>query len=183
MPIQHAAGSVLRRMNRPGDEKTLMERIRSLRAAIPGVVLRTTLIVGFPGETEEEFETLCRFVREARFDKLGVFCYSREEGTPAGSMPGQIPEEVKERRRDVLETIQADIVEEKQQALVGRTLTVLAEGYDRIAACWYGRSYMEAPDIDGKIFFTGSGSIKAGDFVEVTIESTLDFDLIGRIEE
>lgn len=183
MPIQHAAGSVLRRMNRPGDEKTLMERIRSLRAAIPGVVLRTTLIVGFPGETEEEFETLCRFVKEARFDKLGVFCYSREEGTPAGSMPGQIPEEVKERRRDVLETIQADIVEEKQQALVGRTLTVLAEGYDRIAACWYGRSYMEAPDIDGKIFFTGSGSIKAGDFVEVTIETTLDFDLIGRIEE
>ncbi len=183
MPIQHGVGSVLRRMNRPGNEETLLKTIADLRKNIPGVVLRTTLIVGFPGETEEEFEGLCNFVKAAKFDKLGVFCYSREEGTPAYDMPEQIPEEVKERRRDVLETIQADVVEAKQQALVGKTLTVLAEGYDRFGECWYGRSYMEAPDIDGKIFFTGEGSIVPGTFVQVTVEDTMDFDLIGRCVE
>ena len=183
MPIQHGVGSVLRRMNRPGNEETLLKTIADLRKNIPGVVLRTTLIVGFPGETEEEFEGLCNFVKAAKFDKLGVFCYSREEGTPAYDMPEQIPEEVKERRRDVLETIQADVVEAKQQALVGKTLIVLAEGYDRFGECWYGRSYMEAPDIDGKIFFTGEGSIVPGTFVQVTVEDTMDFDLIGRCVE
>ncbi len=183
MPIQHAVGSVLRRMNRPGNEKSLLKTVQTLREKIPGVVLRTTLIVGFPGETEEEFEGLCNFVREAKFDKLGVFCYSREEGTPAYEMPDQIPDEVKERRRDVIETIQADVVEQKQQAMLGKTLSVLVEGFDRYGECWYGRSYMEAPDIDGKIFFTGSGSILPGRFVDVTIEETMDFDLIGRMEE
>lgn len=183
MPIQHAVGSVLKRMNRPGDAQSLLKTIETLRERIPNVVLRTTLIVGFPGETEQEFEELCHFVRAAKFDKLGVFCYSREEDTPAYDMPDQIPDEVKERRRDVIETIQADVVEQKQQQLIGKTLTVLAEGFDRFGECWYGRSYMEAPDIDGKIFFTGSGSIAAGDFVTVTIEDTMDFDLIGRKEE
>ncbi len=182
MPIQHAVGSVLTRMKRPGNEKTLMELIRKLRSRVPNVVLRTTLIVGFPGETEEEFEALCNFVKEAEFDKLGVFCYSQEEGTPAAEMPNQISDEVKERRRDVLETIQADIVEKKQQAMVGKTFRVLVEGYDRFGECWYGRSYMEAPDIDGKIFFTGDGSIRAGEFLNVRIEEAMDFDLIGRIE-
>lgn len=183
MPIQHGVGSVLKRMNRPGDTESLLRTLKTLRDKIPNVVLRTTLIVGFPGETEEEFEALCRFVREAKFDKLGVFCYSREEGTPAYEMEDQIPDEVKERRRDVIETIQADVVEEKQQALLGKTLQVLVEGFDRFAECWYGRSYMEAPDIDGKIFFTGGSSLKAGQFVKVTIEETMDFDLIGRITE
>ncbi len=183
MPIQHAVGSVLARMKRPGNEKSLMELIKTLRKRIPGVVLRTTLIVGFPGETEEEFEALCNFVKEAEFDKLGVFCYSQEEGTPAAEMPDQIPEDVKERRREVLETIQADIVEKKQQAMIGKKFQVLVEGFDRFGECWYGRSYMEAPDIDGKIFFTGEGSIRPGDLLTVTIEDTMDFDLIGRIEE
>ncbi len=179
MPIQHGVGSVLKRMNRPGDRQSLLALLQTLRAKVPNVVLRTTLIVGFPGETEEEFEALCTFVREAQFDKLGVFCYSREEGTPAYDLPDQIEEEVKERRRDVLETIQADIVEQKQQALIGKELTVLTEGYDRFGECWFGRSYMEAPDIDGKIFFTGNGSIQPGRFVRVSIEDTMDFDLIG----
>ncbi len=183
MPIQHAAGSVLARMKRPGNEKALMKLINTLRERIPNVVLRTTLIVGFPGETEEEFETLCNFVKEAQFDKLGVFCYSQEEGTPAAEMPDQIPEDVKERRREVIETIQADIVEKKQAALVGKTLKVLVEGYDRFGECWYGRSYMEAPDIDGKIFFTGGSSVQPGEMLDVTIEEVMDFDLIGRIEE
>ena len=179
MPIQHAVGSVLKRMNRPGDRQSLLDLLKKLREKVPNVVLRTTLIVGFPGETEEEFEELCTFVREAQFDKLGVFCYSREEGTPAFEMPDQIDDEVKERRRDVLETIQADVVEQKQHALIGKELTVLTEGYDRFGECWYGRSYMEAPDIDGKIFFTGEGSIQPGKFVTVSIEDTMDFDLIG----
>ncbi|MBQ8893727.1 MAG: 30S ribosomal protein S12 methylthiotransferase RimO [Clostridia bacterium] len=183
MPIQHAVGSVLKRMNRPGNAESLLNTVNTLRSKIPGVVLRTTLIVGFPGETEEEFEELCNFVRAAEFEKLGVFCYSREEGTPAYEMPDQIPEEVKERRRDVIETIQADVVEKKQQALVGKTLSVLVEGFDRFGECWYGRSYMEAPDIDGKIFFTGGSSVLPGTFVKVTVEDTMDFDLIGRIEE
>ena len=183
MPIQHGVGSVLKRMNRPGDTESLLNTLRTLREKLPDVVLRTTLIVGFPGETEEEFDALCRFVREAQFDKLGVFCYSREEGTPAYDMEDQIPDEVKERRRDVIETIQADVVEAKQQALLGKTMKVLVEGFDRFAECWYGRSYMEAPDIDGKIFFTGGSSLQAGQFVNVTIEETMDFDLIGRITE
>ncbi len=180
MPIQHGVGSVLKRMNRPGDEESLLALVDNLRARIPNVTLRTTLIVGFPGETEEEFEALCNFVRKAQFDKLGVFCYSREEDTPAYDLPDQIEEEVKERRRDVIETIQADIVEQKQAAMVGKTLTVLVEGFDRFGECWYGRSVMEAPDIDGKIFFTGAGSIVPGAFIAIEIEDTMDFDLIGR---
>ncbi|MBR6794438.1 MAG: 30S ribosomal protein S12 methylthiotransferase RimO [Clostridia bacterium] len=183
MPIQHAAGSVLQRMKRPGNEKTLMKLINTLRKEIPNVVLRTTVIVGFPGETEEEFEILCNFIKEAQFDKLGVFCYSQEEGTSAALMEDQIPEDVKERRREVIETIQADIVEKKQAAMVGKTFKVLVEGYDRISECWFGRSYMEAPDIDGKIFFTGGSSITPGEMVDVTIEDVIDFDLVGRIAE
>lgn len=183
MPIQHAAGSVLQRMKRPGNEKTLMKLINTLREQIPNVVLRTTVIVGFPGETEEEFEILCNFIKEAQFDKLGVFCYSQEEGTTAALMEDQIPEDVKERRREVIETIQADIVEKKQAAMVGKTFKVLVEGYDRISECWFGRSYMEAPDIDGKIFFTGGSSVTPGEMVNVTIEEVIDFDLVGRIAE
>ena len=181
MPIQHAVGSVLKRMNRPGDRESLLALLEKLRAKVPSVVLRTTLIVGFPGETDEEFEELCSFVRQAKFDKLGVFCYSREEGTPAYDLPNQIEDEVKERRRDVLETIQADVVEQKQQAMIGKQIEVLTEGYDRFGECWYGRSYMEAPDIDGKIFFAGNGSIMPGKFVSVSIEDAMDFDLIGEI--
>ncbi len=183
MPIQHGIGSVLKRMNRPGNEESLLKLLERLRAQVPNVALRTTLIVGFPGETEEEFDALCRFVRKAEFDKLGIFCYSREEGTPAYEMPDQIEDEVKQRRQEILENIQADIVEKKQAALIGKRLRVLAEGYDRFGECWYGRSYMEAPDIDGKIFFTGGSSIESGSFLTVRIEDVMDFDLIGVVEE
>ncbi len=179
MPIQHAVGSVLKRMNRPGNEEQLLALLEKLRSRIPDVTLRTTLIVGFPGETEEEFDRLCRFVRKAKFDKLGVFCYSREEGTPAYDFDGQIDDQVKEKRRDILETVQTDVVEEKQAALVGQTLTVLVEGYDRFGECWYGRSLREAPDIDGKIFFTGGTHLEVGAFVRVEIQEVMDYDLIG----
>ncbi len=183
MPIQHASGKILSAMRRPGNEETLLKTIQTLRQQIPQVVLRTTLIVGFPGETEEDFDLLCRFVREARFDKLGVFCYSREEGTPAYDMAHQVDEALKVRRKEVLETIQTDVVEEKQRHLIGTTFCVLVEGYDRFAEFWYGRSYMEAPDIDGKIFFTGGGTITAGCFLPVTITETIDYDLVGIVKE
>ncbi len=179
MPIQHGVGSVLKRMNRPGDEEQLLALLEKLRAKVPDVTLRTTLIVGFPGETDEEFDALCRFVRKAKFDKLGVFCYSREEDTPAYDFPDQIEEEVKEKRREILDTVQTDVVEEKQAALLGKTLTVLVEGYDRFGECWFGRSVREAPDIDGKIFFTGGNDITIGDFLQVEIEEAMDYDLIG----
>ena len=183
MPIQHGVGSVLKRMNRPGNEEQLLALLHKLRERVPDVTLRTTLIVGFPGETEEEFDALCRFVRKAQFDKLGVFCYSREEGTPAYDFPHQIEEEIKEKRRDILETVQTDVVEERQAAMPGKTLTVLVEGFDRFGECWYGRSVREAPDIDGKIFFTGGSNITIGDFVKVEIEEVMDYDLIGSVKE
>jgi len=179
MPIQHGVGSVLKRMNRPGDRQQLLDLLARLRSRIPNVTLRTTLIVGFPGETEEEFDQLCTFVREAQFDKLGVFCYSREEGTPAYDFDGQIDDEVKEKRREILETVQTDVVEQRQAQMPGRTLTVLVEGYDRFGECWYGRSVREAPDIDGKIFFTGGTQVHVGYFVQVKIEEVMDYDLIG----
>lgn len=183
MPIQHASGKILSAMNRPGDDESLLETIEKIRAKLPNVALRTTLIVGFPGETDEDFEILCNFVRAAKFDKLGVFTFSPEEGTPAYEMPHQIDEPIKERRREILEMIQAEVAEEKQAALIGKDLTVLVEGYDRFGECWYGRSFMEAPDIDGKIFFTCQSAVKSGDFVTVTIEETMDFDLLGTMKE
>lgn len=180
MPIQHSVGSVLKRMNRPGDEESLLALLAKLRARIPNLTLRTTLIVGFPGETEEEFDALCGFIRKAQFDKLGVFPYYREEDTPAYDFPDQVDEEIKQKRAEVVETIQADIVEQKQAALLGKTLAVRAEGFDQFAECWYGRSPMEAPDIDGKIFFTAERRPALGELIAVEIEDTMDFDLIGR---
>lgn len=179
MPIQHAAGPVLKAMNRPGDDQSLLKTIEDFRKKLPQITLRTTLIVGFPGETEEDFETLCNFVRKAKFDKLGVFTFSPEEGTPAFEMVDQIEEEVKERRQEILEMIQAEIMEEKQSALIGQELTVLVEGYDRFGECWFGRSFMEAPDIDGKIFFTAEEPMQIGAFAQVEISDVIDFDLMG----
>lgn len=179
MPVQHSEQSVLSRMNRPGGREQLLELIDRIRQKLPQAILRTTLIVGFPGESEEEFEGLCEFVKAAKFDRLGVFAYSREEGTPAFDFDGQIDDAVKARRAEVIEDIQSEIVYEKLQDAVGKQLVVLCEGYDRLAECNYGRSYGEAPDIDGKIFFTGKAA--AGQMVRVEITDMLDFDLIGEI--
>lgn len=179
MPIQHSEQSVLSRMNRPGNREQLLSLIKDIRTKLPQAVLRTTLIAGFPGESEAEFEGLCNFVREARFDRLGVFPYSREAGTPAYDFEGQLDESIKLRRAEVIEDIQSDIAYEKLQKTVGKKLKVLCEGFDRLAECYYGRSYSEAPDIDGKIFFTGTAA--PGQFVNVEITDMLDFDLIGEI--
>lgn len=180
MPIQHADGDVLRRMRRPGNAQQLLELVAKLREQIPGLVLRTTVMVGFPGETEKEFDTLCRFLKAARFDKLGVFRFSPEEGTPAYDMDGQVPDDVKASRAESVELLQSEIVLEKQQAVIGSVLDVLCEGYDRYAECYFGRSSMEAPDIDGKIFFTSDSVVCSGEFVKVKITECMDFEMIGE---
>ncbi len=136
---------------------------------MPGIVLRTTLITGFPGETEEQFEELCQFVQEIRFERLGCFPYSAEEGTPAGERTDQVDPEVRQRRADIIMELQMGIMEEYNQGLVGSDLEVVVEGYDRYAASYFGRSAADAPDIDGKIFFyqpqeAGGGPVSAGTY-------------------
>ncbi len=182
IPIQHADGGVLRAMNRPGDYDSLIGLIERIRRYLPDVTLRTTLIVGFPGETPEQFETLCRFVKAARFDKLGVFAYSPEEGTPAADLPDQIDEEEKARRLDIIMQLQQRISAEKLEEKVGEVLEVLVEEYDEESECFVGRSRGDAPDIDGKVFFHANQA-DAGDLVKIRITAALDYDLIGEIEE
>lgn len=180
MPIQHSEAYVLKKMHRPGNRSDLTALLDKIRKVMPDAVIRTTLIAGFPGERAEDFEGLCDFVRTAQFDRLGVFPYSREEGTPAFDAPEQVPEEEKVRRAEIIEDIQSEVAYQKLSAAVGTEKEVLVEGYDRLAECWFGRSYGEAPDIDGKIFFTGK-NLRAGQFVQVKIEDLLDFDLIGEV--
>lgn len=181
MPLQHASGAVLKSMRRAGDRESLTALIRKIRAKIPGIVLRTTLMVGFPGETEEDFAELTDFVREIRFDRMGCFAYSQEEGTPAAEMDNQIEEDVKERRAEILMDKQMDIMQEDSEKLIGSELEVLVEGFDRYAECWFGRSYRDAPDIDGKIFFrVGHKKPMLGSLITVQIDDCMDADLFGE---
>ena len=181
MPIQHASKNVLSAMNRPGDSDSLLSLVQTLRERIPGVILRTTVMVGFPGETDEDFEELCVFLKRARFDRLGVFAFSSETGTPAAEMQNEVQDDVKTARAETVELLQSQIVLEKSDALVGQTFEVICEGFDRFAECYFGRSYMEAPDIDGKIFFSSENIVCSGDIVRVRITECMDFELIGEI--
>lgn len=182
IPIQHADGGVLSAMNRPGDEDSLRELISRIRQKVPGIVLRTTVMVGFPGETPQQFERLCAFVRDMRFERLGCFAFSPEEGTPAAAMPGQIPEEEKQRRRDIIMEEQALVAARYNESQIGRPLEVLVESYDRYAGCWFGRSAADAPDIDGKVFFTAQrGKVRPGDMVRIEITGAMDWDLMGDL--
>ena len=183
MPIQHASDSVLRRMGRKTTKAELLERIRSIRERIPDICLRTTLISGFPGETEEEHEQLKAFVKECRFDRLGVFAYSAEEGTPAAAMDGQIPEEEKERRRDEIMELQQDIAFANGELKEGRVLDVMIEGKVEQENAYVGRTYMDAPDVDGLIFVQTGEELMTGDFVRVRVTGALEYDLIGEIED
>ncbi len=183
IPIQHCDGEILRMMNRVGDDKTLRELVSKLRRKIPGIILRTTLIAGFPGETEEQFEALCQFVKDVKFDRLGCFAYSAEEGTPAADFPDQVDEETKQRRADIIMETQMLINDEVCEAMLGRTLEVVVEGFDRYAECFFGRSQSEAPEIDGKIFFTSPRPLAIGEYVNVEIDSVMDYDLIGSVVE
>ena len=181
IPLQHAAGNVLKRMNRPGNRETLTALIERIRAAVPDITLRTTVMVGFPGETEEDFEELCEFIKDARFQRLGCFAFSPEEDTPAYKLPDQLEDEVKFRRRDIVMEEQARISDACNEAMIGKTVTVLTESFDRYAECWFGRTEGDAPDIDGKVFFTATRPVQPGDMVEVAITDTMDWDLIGEM--
>ena len=179
IPLQHASGRVLKAMNRRGDRESLTALMRKIREKVPGVILRTTLITGFPGETEVDFTELAEFVKEVAFERLGCFAYSQEEGTPAAELPGQLDEDVKEHRAEIIMDDQMNIMARKGEAFLGRELEVMTEGFDRYAECWFGRSYMDAPDIDGKVFFTAAEKPRLGEFVTVKVEDCMDCDLIG----
>ena len=184
LPIQHCDGEILKRMNRRGDEQSLRELIGKIRSKIPDITLRTTLITGFPGETEEQFERLAEFVRDIKFDRLGCFAYSAEENTPAADMDGQLDEETKQRRADIIMEQQMLIAVKKNKELVGKTLEIVVEGFDRYGECYFGRSAADAPEIDGKIFFTSPDKRQIpGKFVKIKITDMLDYDLIGEIAD
>ena len=178
LPMQHIADGVLKKMNRHGGSALIREVVSKLRKEIPDVVIRTTFIVGFPGETDEDFTELCEFVNEQKFEHVGVFTYSREEGTPAYKME-QIDEQIKLDRYDIIMRDQLVINEENNQKKVGKTIKVLCEGYDPITETYYGRSEADAPDIDGKIYFKGRKGIADGSFVDVEINEVLEYDLYG----
>ena len=178
IPIQHAADTVLTAMNRRSTGASIRTTIRKLREAIPDMHIRTTLIVGFPGETEDDFEALLDFVETMRFERLGVFAYSREEGTPAGEMENQIDEAVKEARLDAIMRRQLEISLAVNEAKIGKTFTVLVEERDADGS-YIGRTAYDAPEIDDSVLFTSKRALKAGDFVQVQINDAFDYDLIG----
>ena len=180
IPIQHVSESVLKRMNRHGGKKVIVDAVNKLRSAIPGITLRTTVITGFPGESEADFEELCEFVKETKFDRLGAFTYSREEGTPAADFEDQIDEQVKQDRKDMIMRIQMEINDEKNRDMLGKTVRVLCEGYDPVSETYFGRGEADAPEIDGKIYFTGANNNSEGKFLQVKITDILDYDLIGE---
>lgn len=181
IPIQHASDDILRRMGRKTTKIQLTDRIARLRGEIPDLVLRTTLIAGFPGETREQHEEMMEFVDEMEFDRLGVFAYSPEEDTPAANMEGQLLEEEKEERRDAIMELQQEIAFDKAQSMIGRTLEVLIEGKLSDENAYMGRTYMDAPNVDGYVFVNTSEELMSGDFVPVKITGALEYDLIGEI--
>ena len=170
---------MLTAMNRHGDRAMIEDVIAKLRREIPDIIIRTTFIVGFPGETEEDFLELCEFVKETKFDRAGVFTYSREEDTPAYDFPDQIDEQIKQDRCDILMREQFEINESNNQKMVGKTLSVLCEDFDPVSGVHFGRSVMDAPDIDGKIYFRSNVRIAPGSFVNVKIREVVDYDLFG----
>ncbi|MBQ7925702.1 MAG: 30S ribosomal protein S12 methylthiotransferase RimO [Lachnospiraceae bacterium] len=181
IPIQHGADGVLKRMGRRTNQAQLREIIGKLRERIPDICLRTTLISGFPGESQEDHEELYRFVNEMEFDRLGVFAYSREEDTPAAMMPDQVPEEIKEERRDELMELQQAIAFEKAEEMVGRVLDVMIEGKVADEDVYVARTYRDAPNVDGYLFLNTSANLVTGDFVKVLVTDSNEYDLIGEV--
>lgn len=183
MPIQHSEDRILSAMGRASRRAELTETIEKLRARIPDICLRTTLLTGFPGETEEEFEALKEFVRNTRFDRLGVFAYSAEEGTAAAEMTGQLPDEVKCARRDALMELQQDIVFENGRRMAGQTLECMVEGRLPEEGVLVLRSFRDAPEVDGYVFVKGEGEYMSGTILRVRISGSEEYDLIGEIDE
>lgn len=181
MPIQHGNDAVLKRMGRKSSQALIREKVAKLRAAMPDIAIRTTLIVGFPGESEEEFEDLMHFVQEMKFDRLGVFSYSQEEGTAAARMENQIEDELKEERRDIIMDIQKNIAANLCEQEVGKVVEVLIEGKLPEERIFCGRTRRDAPDIDGLVFVSSEEELYSGDFVTVKIREAGDYDLMGDV--
>ena len=179
IPIQHVNGEILKRMNRRGDREMLTALIKKIRAVVPDITLRTTLITGFPGETEQQYEQLHSFVKEIEFDRLGCFTYSAEEGTIAAEYDGQLDEQIKQDRAEHIMETQLDIAAAKNAKKIGTVQRVLIEGWDEYIKCYYGRSTADAPEIDGKVFFMAKRQLVIGDFVDVQINDTIEYDLLG----
>lgn len=178
MPLQHSEDTILKRMRRPGRQRDVRELVAKIRARIPDVALRTSMIVGFPGETEEDFERLCDFVREMKFDRLGVFAYSQEEDTPANRLPDHLPDEVKQARASKLMEVQREVAIDNAAKYVGKVIDVLVERYDGRSDVYIGRSQFDAPEVDGEVFITGKSEI--GQIRSVRITHAYEYDLSGE---
>ena len=181
MPIQHASDNILSRMGRWTNKQELVDIVGKLKDNIPDIAIRTTLITGFPGETEDDFDEMYEFVREMNFKRLGVFTYSQEENTPAAELENQIDEDVKADRRDRIMELQQSLAFDEAQAQVGRELDVMIEGFIPEDNIYVGRSYMDAPDVDGLVFVNYDGRLDSGDFVRVEIIQAKDYDLVGEV--
>ena len=180
LPLQHADDRILKAMNRKGTNEELRTLIGKLRTAMPDIVIRTTFMTGFPGEDEDAFDNLALFVNEMEFDRLGCFTFSPQEGTPAFSMDGQVDDETKIRRGEIIMNDQYSIVEEKNINKIGKVYSAIVEGYDPYSDSYFGRTYMDAPEIDGILYFTSKDEYNTGDFVDVVITGSNEYDLVGR---
>ena len=183
MPIQHASDRILKRMGRRTSKEQLKDIINKLRSEIPDIALRTTLISGFPGETEEDHEELMEFVDEMEFERLGVFAYSAEEDTPAAEFPDQVPQEIKEDRRDAIMELQQEISLDLSQSMVGKTLEVMIEGKVADENAYVARTYMDGPGVDGMIFVQTGEELMSGDFAKIRVTGAMEYDLIGELED
>ena len=183
IPLQHINDGILKAMNRRSTKAEIIALLHKLRQRLPGLVLRTSLICGLPGEGEAEFEELCEFLQDAGIERAGIFQFSPEEGTPAAVMEHQVEPEVAARRVELLVELQSRVMDAYNESRLGETLEVLCEGFDPDMGCYAGRSYADSPDVDGRVFFTAAGLVPAGTFVNVRITGTSDGDLTGEIEE
>ncbi len=183
IPLQHVNGEILKRMNRKGDKESITALINKIRAKIPNITLRTTLITGFPNESEEQFSEMAEFVKEMRFDRLGCFTYSAEEDTIAATFENQIDEQIKVSRMENIMDMQLTISAEKNEEKIGTVTEVIIEGWDDYIKCYFGRTLADAPEVDGKIFFMSTKQLVIGDFCKVRINDCLDYDLLGELEE
>lgn len=181
IPLQHCSKNVLKRMNRHGDRETLTALLNKIRDRIDGVTIRTTFIAGFPGETQEEFEELCEFVEEMRFERMGCFAYSEEEGTPAAKLDGMLDPEIRAERAEIINERQNSILDEISESLIGKALPTIVEGYDAYSDSYYGRTTMDAPEIDTQISFVCGYELNDGDIVEVEIMNIVDGVLTGEV--
>ena len=181
MPLQHISDPILKRMNRKGNSACIKAAIEKLRREIPDIVIRTTFIVGFPGETQKDFNELLAFIKKTKFERAGVFPYSREEGTPAYDFTPRVPEQKKQDRADTLMEIQLRVSSEYLASLNGKVLTVLCEDFDPVSEMHFGRTYADAPEIDGKVYFRAPKRVAPGTFVSVLADEILDYDVVGHV--